>query len=223
MAAGDHLSIPQFHEMTREEFAAHPDVFHHATLSGKIGVHGEPIHVGSYDAAHDAITGRLYTVGRKSPTATNISGGSGENARGHFDSLEDIQKHTALRGGIPQEGGYGSDRDSPRRKAMSKFEGHFPQIHAGTIHGPMWNTPDTLVSDAKANDREVRMHKANIINEGVYYRNDYEDHDSVSAVLPSREHFKTHEDHIIAARAAGKRVPDRVMKQYPHLGQERLF
>jgi hypothetical protein len=59
---------------------------------------------------------------------------------------------------------------------------------------------------------------------GYFYENVSEDAGSVSAVLPNRKSFKTHEDYLVEARAKNKSVPARALKGYNQVpGQEKLL
>ena len=216
MAAGESLSNSQFlnrnpHLQTKEQFESRPDVMFHGTLSGKIGVHGEPIHVGTRSAAEELVVQRanssLYYDDRDADA----------------DDIEGLNKTLGKRGGLKQKSGYGAASSSPRAKHGSdqNYEAHFPAVIAGTINKHrMMNEPGSSYDDGQAQDLESTLTKR---NQGVYYENDHEDPGSLSAILPNRSHFTTHEDHILQARQMGKSIPKKVLKGYPHLGQDRLF
>jgi hypothetical protein len=83
------------------------------------------------------------------------------------------------------------------------------------------------MSDVRANAVESGLRKkGQKMRRGIYYVNASEGSQEdvpVSAIVPHRRGFKTHEDYIIEARAQGKRIPEHVIQQYPKLGQGKLF
>ena len=114
--------------------------------------------------------------------------------------------------------------DTARRTGQtgSKRPGAYPsdpKITPGRIVGKMSNNTFQPYRDEVANGMAGRLR-----HQGVYYKNIAEDSGSVSAVLPNREHFKTHEDFLVDARAAGKSIPKRALKGYKvPPGQGKLF
>jgi hypothetical protein len=59
--------------------------------------------------------------------------------------------------------------------------------------------------------------------QGVYYKNQGEDEGSISAILPNRSHFMTHEDYLVKARAEGKTIPPRALQGYKEIPGQQQF
>jgi 2'-5' RNA ligase len=87
------------------------------------------------------------------------------------------------------------------------------------ITGPMSNTPGTPHEDYAANGRMASALKRGIAKRGYFYTNVSEDEGSISAVLPSRAHVRTHEDFVREAVQRGEQVPAHVLAHYPHLAR----
>lgn len=98
-----------------------------------------------------------------------------------------------------------------------------PKVQGGRIVGPMG---DETLSDEEANEEAIFSPPEGDLRHGrgIYYENSEEDPGSISAVLPSRSHFKTHEDYLVEARARGDKIPKRALRGYKEIpGQGRLF
>lgn len=205
------LNRRQFHEMTREEFESQPGTYFHGHPTGNFNweERGQGFHVGSKQAATDAVVARA--------------------AYGKYPGDVPIP--------APFLGHRVAVNDPARPYHRSEAVAHPEHVRGGRIVSPMVNWPGSLGSygkgdhgdmvnsgDAMANGRVAAINsRGQTMRQGIYYKNASEDAGSVSAVLPNRQSFKTHEDLIIEARARGARVPSRVLKEYPLLGQQRLF
>jgi hypothetical protein len=213
MAAGEHLGS-QFHEMTREQFEAQPGTWFHGTPTGIIG-HAGSFHVGTKQAATEALRGEVG----KPRWFTNREG------KASYGSNPSV-----IGGRI-----VGPMANTPRVDP-SRGPGDRWNYREGIPWGHMteWSrrSPHEVMSDVRANAIESAIKtRGQTMRQGIYYVNAAEGANDpekdptlpVSAVLPNRQHFKTHEDYIIGARAQGKQVPGHVLQQYPHLGQGRLF
>jgi hypothetical protein len=128
------------------------------------------------------------------------------------------------------------DPERPYKK--TKAVAHPESLRGGRIASPMVNSPNhmgwygrgewgdmTDSGDVSANARVSQIKsRGQTMRQGIYYKNASEDAGSVSAVLPSRESFKTHEDFLVEARAQGRKIPTRALKGYTEIpGQQRLF
>jgi len=211
------LNGHQFHEMTRAEFEEQPGTYFHGHPTGNFNWEQPPghsgFHVGSKQAATDAVVARAGFSGRSTTYSNGME--TGPTYPGRWEPV--------------------NDPDRPYVK--SRKIAHPEHLRGGRIVSPMVNSPSTLGSygkgtpgdmshsgDVMANARATAIRtRGQTMRQGIYYMNVSEDAGSVSAVLPSRQSFKTHEDILIEARARGVRVPERVLKDYPHLGQQRLF
>jgi hypothetical protein len=143
--------------------------------------------------------------------------------------------------GVVYAGKYVEVNDPARPYTKRDAVAHPAQLRGGRITSPMVNHPGYLGSygghgdgmegdmhdsgDARANGQVARIKsRGETMRQGIYYVNQAEDAGSLSAVLPRREDFKTHEDYIVEARAAGKKVPPHALAGYKEIpGQQRLL
>jgi GNAT superfamily N-acetyltransferase len=185
------------HLQTPEEFANDPKTFWHGSPNGEIGrkVAHYGVHVGSYKAAKIALEAR---IGRRADgkdwDGTQEYGKtllSNDYTTHDFDHETRVwTEHTDHHEpSYPTEGAVYSDRS--RSKLTDK-----PALFPLRITGEMSNTPQTPHEDYKANGYMQGQLKKGVAKRGYYYRNIGEDEGSISAVLPSRDHVKTHADFI---------------------------
>lgn len=69
-----------------------------------------------------------------------------------------------------------------------------PKIFKVKIIGKMTNTPDTPISDIRANSSMKSLMNRGIAKSGYYYKNEAEDSGSISAVVPNKSFLKIIED-----------------------------
>lgn len=213
MAASDGLG-PQFHEMTREEFESQPGTWFHGTPTGIIG-HAGSFHVGTRQAATEAMRGEVgkprWFTNREGKQAygsnPSIIGGritAPMTNTPHADPSRGPGNRWSYREGIP----WGEMTEWPRRSSHE------------------------VMSDVRANAVESALKtRGQSMHRGIYYVNAAEGVNDpekdrtlpVSAIIPNRQGFKTHEDYIISARQQGKKIPQRALADHPNLGQGRLF
>ena len=168
-------------------------VFYHGTPSGVISDKAKGIHVGTLQAATEALEARI-----------------GIPAEGHWDGKREYCK-TLLAGkkairsgkyGKYRESGFNSDAPEDdyypadtKGKSAKYGDGSVipmtvkPKIFKVGIVGKMTNTPGTPLSDMKANATIKAMLKKGTARNGYYYINDGEDSGSISAVVPSKAHL----------------------------------
>jgi hypothetical protein len=197
--------------MTREEFESQPGTWWHGTQSGIIGHQGGSFHVGTRHAAVEALSAR---IGKQAVPQTQ----QGQVIRSH-----------------PSAELYGGHITAPMvntpRLSSSRGPGSRWEVAAGIPRGEMADWPRMSrhepMSDVRANAVESGLRKkGQQMRRGIYYVNASEGSQEdvpVSAIVPHRQGFKTHEDYVIEARAQGKRIPEHVIQQYPKLGQGKLF
>lgn len=212
------LQRKQFHEMSREEFESQPGTYFHGNPTGNFNWE-QPrahygFHVGTKQAATDAVVARAGTEG----SLVTYSGGQkgGPAFPGRYDPVDD------------------PERPYVRRQAVA----HPEHLRGGRIVSDMVNSPGYMGSygrdtggdmvgsgDVLANARAASIHgRGQTMRRGIYYRNVAEDTGSISAVLPSRQSWKTHEDYLVEARARGAKIPTEALKGYREIpGQQRLF
>ena len=200
------LQPQQFHEMSRDEFEAQPGTMFHGNPTGNFNQEGGPqgFHVGSKQAATDAVV-----------------------ARAGFGGYSDGSRIPA-----PFRGSRRPVDDPERPYTKSEAVAHPEHLRGGRIDSPMVNAPGNMGSYGKGTHGDVMANvlvaainkRGETMRQGIYYKNASEDAGSTSAVVPSRQSWKTHEDYIVEARARGNKVPKRALKGYSQIpGQQRIF
>lgn len=199
--------------MSRDEFESQPGVMFHGHPTGNFNAEHprakQGFHVGSRRAAEDAVNARAGygKYSDSSPIPAPLRAKKVEKKAA--DGMTDISYKThpqAVRGGMIT---------SPMVNSSGAM-GRYGRGGIGDMHDS---------GDVSANAKAAEIHaKGQTMRRGIFYKNASEDAGSVSAVLPSRSSFKTHEDYLVEARAAGKKIPKRAMKGYKEIpGQQRLF
>jgi hypothetical protein len=205
--------------MTREEFAKQPGIWYHGTVNGMIDPADTGFHVGTKFAAKLALGGHLQrrvdeegrSVATGSPDLSATQGyrTAARRSPGFIAPIGHVDPHE------PETG----DWDNPEPYVYTSD----PQVIPGRIVGPMANNTKTAKGDAEVNERAQEGWQQQT-GMGEFYRNDAEHAGSVSAMLPFRSHFKTHEDYLVEARSKGRKIPKRAMEGYTEIpGQGRLF
>jgi hypothetical protein len=214
MSATHHLG-GQFHEMSRGEFEALPGTLFHGHPTGNFNADTsrQGFHVGTHLAAEEAVVSRAGTSGSLATYAGGVRGGP---------------TYPAIKNEVKTDGWTHIKRPTA----------HPEHIRGGRVASPMVNSPGYMGSygkgdygdmlnsgDAMANGRVAAIKtRGETMRQGIYYKNASEDAGSVSAVLPNRDSFKTHEDYLVEARAAGKHIPGRALEGYSQIpGQQRIF
>ena len=177
------------------EGVQHYDTFYHGTPNGDLSRSPHEIHVGTYEAAKEALNARI-----------------GVPAKGDWDGTREYGKtllagKKTLRKKDPRgflETGFNCGDDVPEndylpadRKERADYSDRSfvdfkdkPNILEVRIIGPMTNTPYNPHSDTQANGLIRRSIKSGKAHSGFYYINDGEDSGSVSAVVPSKSHLE---------------------------------
>ena len=213
----------QFHEMTQDEFARQPGTWHHGTVNGMIDPGNTGFHVGSLYAAKMALGSHLR---RRVDDMGQYVDRKRWDMDPHLPSTLGYRTEARKSPGFIAPTGH-VDPDSPDTGDWDNPEPYVytsdPKVIPGRIVRPMANNTQTPRGDAEVNERaqEGEQQETGI---GEFYKNDAEHVGSVSAMLPSRQHFKTHEDYLVEARSKGKKIPKRAMEGYTEIpGQGKLF
>jgi hypothetical protein len=212
------LNPRQFHEMTRGEFESQPNLWWHGTSTGIIGHQGESFHVGSRHAAVDALSAR-------------VAGHGGLGSQAEREERIKQAPGAELYGGHITAPMMNTPRIHPSRGPGSDWH-----IREGIPRGEMADWPRRSstepMSDARANAVQSGLKtKGQKMRRGIFYVNAAEgahrpkdEREHISAIIPNRAGFKTHEDYLVQARAQGKKIPKRAMKGYTQIpGQGKLF
>lgn len=220
MADASHLG-KQFHEMTQEEFAQQPGTWFHGTVNGMIDPGGTGFHVGTKYSAKIAMGVHL------SRRVDDMNQHVDRQAQWREPHLLTTQRYVKeakkTPGFIAPMGHIDPENDEPYDNNGASVYTSDPQVIPGRIVRPMANNPKTAKTDSNVNARAAEGEQQET-GEGEFYRNMAEDRGSISAMLPGRSHFRTHEDYLVEARAKRKKIPKRAMQGYTEIpGQGRLF
>lgn len=173
----------------------HLPVWYHGSPTGVPGATG-PVHLGTRNAAHVALEARIGIPadgrgwdGSREYGKTLIAGAK------TLDKLErtGYNNQGSLRTGYnaqPPEHDYYPRPNTARfgdGTSVSMFAR--PAVRAYQISGPMKNTPSMPYSDMRANALAKSQQTRGNGKNGFYYTNIGEDVNSVSAVVPSRNHL----------------------------------
>lgn len=153
------------------------DQFFHGSPSGDLRGSFYGLHVGTEEAAHQALNARIGSPaeGRWDGTRiygkTLLKGSHGVNmTTGQRDTSEDHYP----------EVGHGATYSDTTRIPMDVV----PEVFPVKITGRMTNTPQTPHEDFKANGYMAGQVKRGRAKSGYYYENVSEDEGSISAVVP---------------------------------------
>ena len=210
MADAGHLGT-QFHEMTQSEFAKQPDVQFHGTVHGQIDPAGRGFHVGTKQAAEAAMYERLV-IRTKKPTTSSTIGNRVDPDAIYRDNPKQIKNETRRQPGFIETLGH--------NLGGTPVYAHDPKVIPGRLTGAVeHNVRTDENANEMAQDSDFTKHGVTIP-----YQNEVEDKGSTSYIVPHRSDFKTHEDYLVEARAAGKSIPKRAMRGYKvPPGQGKLF
>lgn len=180
----------------------HLPVWYHGSPSGFPGKTG-PIHVGTRNAAAVALEARIGipadgkgwdgtreygktliagtdTMNKMERTGYNNQGflATGYNSGGKYNFVSKEDYYPTVKPAPKYS-------DGKTEVAMNAK----PAVRAYQINGSMGNTPDRPYSDMRANALAKAQQTRGNGKNGFYYKNDAEDAESISAVVPSRAHL----------------------------------
>lgn len=188
------------HEMSAEEFAAHPDTMWHATPAGQMG--DGVIHFGTQKAAYEAMT-------------ANLAGGNARSLKWQpHQPLDELRAETADTWHKGPQDWHTEPKFIPVRVSPHHAD-YMIDVHdeGYPFNGGDMGDEDFPSGDAYANEQ---IHPKS--PHGYWYQNEAEDTGSVSGVVPHKSWLWTHEDFV---RDALKHRPDDVtdeaLEAYPHL------
>ena len=179
------------------------DIWWHGSGSGDLRGGKQGLHLGTKAAATDALNARIGWPaegtwdGTRKYGETLLAGKKRLNSWGPYNVTghnvdapdEDYYPHQHPKGLPPVSG-----RD------ISMDPGWTPSIRPFRIVGNMNNRPYTPHPDSRANGyMQAALRKGNAKN-GYYYRNDGEDHGSISAVVPGPGHVELIDEKLQKAR-----------------------
>ena len=173
--------------------------FWHGSPSGRLAGAENGLHVGSYEAARQALESRIGIPADGKGWSGDRKYGetllAGKQTLKRLDSRGYNQ--TGYNAGSPHDPVPEEDYYAPRRKMRAKYGNQEdvsldekPDIIPIRIKGEMSNTFERPMSDEKANSTMRAMKKKGTARRGYYYTNTGEDAGSVSAVVPNESHIE---------------------------------
>ncbi len=182
----DSLSLDVLPNERIEELKQDKSVFWHGTPTQDLRGGKTGLHVGTYEAAKDALNARIGIPvegdwnGNREYGKTLLAGQKTLKERG--------ESITGINCDVPEEDFYPDEKMikySPYMKIDSK-----PTIIPVKIKGEMSNTKFTPHRDEIANGLMMRHKNLGNAKRGYYYKNIAEDEGSISATVPSEEHLE---------------------------------
>jgi len=184
--------IRTFSEFTAISEWFNDHIFYHGTPNGDIRRSPHEIHVGTYEAAKEALNARIGVPAEGDWDGTREYGKTLLAGKNTLRKMGPYLETGFNCGDVPVDDYYPTERKERANysdKTLVEFKDR-PTILAVNIVGPMTNTPDNPHSDAIANGLIRRSIKSGKAKNGFYYINDGEDSGSISAVVPSYAHLK---------------------------------
>lgn len=171
------------------------DNFWHGSPSGELKGSSSGIHIGTYQAAKEALGARIgYRAdgkdwdGSQAYGDTLLAGTKTLKSRGLYP--------TGFNAGVERKGIEGDFVVTDYPDIIPKYSGgepiskqSKPNLFKVKIVGPMSNTPATAYDDFKANGYMKASIKRGNAKNGFFYNNVSEDAGSISAVVPSKGHL----------------------------------
>lgn len=176
--------------LTREQAMKDPTIFWHGSASGDTSKVPRGLHVGTLEAARQALNATIGTPvegdwdGTRKYGETLVKGTkSFDQAKGQYASGYSGGRDSLAEDHFPTGKATFSNREPVPMDAR-------PEIRAFRIVGDMTNTPDSPHTDAVANGLARRAASLGNGRRGFFYRNDGEDYGSISAVVPAATHVQ---------------------------------
>lgn len=154
--------------------ALSPDQFWHGTPSGDLRGGHYGLHLGSRQAAKEALEARIGRPAEGEWDGTRIYGKT---------LLDQSQSYETLPPAYPSGEARYSNGERVSLDAV-------PDIFPVRIIGKMRNTPQTPIDDDSANNRMIRQKRRGTASVGNYYTNEGEHYGSLAAVVPGQGHIE---------------------------------
>ncbi len=189
--------------------------FWHGTPSGDLRGGGTGLHVGTRQAAMEALEARIgIPADGKAWDGTREYGktllaGRNRIRTGQFGQYRECGYNSRENGkNLPEEDFYPQDYTVPVLSGNTPMDLTWkPWIRPVMIVGPMSNTPDSYMSDSRANGQmRSQLTKGNA-KRGYYYRNEGEHVGSISAVLPNGNAIKVKTNSPVTYDDLGNIIP----------------
>jgi hypothetical protein len=182
------MNLKEIFEQIQKNF------FYHGTASGNLRKASYGIHVGTFQAAKEALEARIgIRADGKNWDGTQKYGETLLAGRKSIESNKfGKYKDTGFNSKLPDNDFF--PKNYKIRAQYSNSENvdfnSKPIILKVEIIGPMTNTIYSPMSDEKANSIMSRLIKMKKAKRGYFYKNISEDYGSISAVVPNEKHLK---------------------------------
>lgn len=177
-----------------EKLKKNPKVFWHGSPSGVLKGSAYGLHIGTYQAAKEALEARIGVPAEGEWDGTREYGKTKLAGKKTLSKSENRNKATGYNTGkdIPEEDYYPSERNYKAKYSdgTELSETVMPNIQPVRIVGDMTNSPYTPHDDFKANGYMKAAITRGNAKRGYYYKNEGEDVGSISAVVPNSSHIE---------------------------------
>lgn len=190
-ATDEHVpNAPAGHRSPEPPFGLSKDGWWHGSPAGDLRGAFYGLHVGTYDAARQALESRIGTPADGKPWDGTRTLGETLLAYGVPGTPYYREYHVG--DGVPGEttGGPWDYTQVTYSDGTPVPLDSKPTMLPVRITGPMTNTPDNPHTDARANALMKGLITRGQARRGFYYVNDSEDENSISAVVPNADHLE---------------------------------
>lgn len=171
-----------------EQFMNMPGVFWHGSPSGDLRGSSNGLHVGTYEAAKQALEARIGIPAEGTWDGTREYGKTLLAGKQRIESINPYGV-TGYNCEAPNEDYYPTGRATYGDGTLIPLTVK-PNIIPVRITGKMTNTPNNPHEDFKANGLMRGQISRGKAKSGYYYKNEGEDSGSISAVLPNGTHIE---------------------------------
>lgn len=161
------------------------EIFWHGSPSGDLRGSHYGLHLGTKDAAREALEARIGV--RADGKDWDGTQEYGKTLLAGRETLKRVGRHeTGYNCGLPAEDFYPADRTYRAKYSNSEEVAMTarPSIDGFRLVGPMKNTPRRTSNDMRANSWMKKQISIGDLSKGCYYINDGEDAGSLSIVVP---------------------------------------
>jgi hypothetical protein len=170
------------------------NVYYHGSPSGDLRGGTSGLHLGTHEAATQALEARIGKPAEGSWDGTREYGKT--RLMGKINQNKTKFSSTGHNSDAPDHDYYPHEHKNPEHKyanGESMPNSVKPNIKGYNLIGPMSNNPHTPHEDFKANGYMQASLKKGNAKRGYFYKNVGEDEGSISAVVPNGSHVKPNE------------------------------
>ncbi len=167
-------------------------IYWHGSVSGDLRGGASGLHLGTKQAAKEALESRIGVPAQGEWDGTREYGKTLLAGQKRLREIEKNEKRYVLTGknaSAPEEDYYPADGDLKYPNGDKVPMDVKPNIQGFTLKGKMTNSPQNAHPDFKANGYMSAAIKKGNAKSGYFYKNEAEDYGSISAVVPNGSHL----------------------------------